>query len=256
MSQEHMSQEQQRDAAARKPDDGGDAAPAKGAPRRRRPLLKSTWVHLLIAVILVALVQGFFVKVYQVPSGSMENTLNIGDRVLVNRTAYSGSAPQRGDVVVFRKPASWGPQSQHNPLRTALGWFGDLTGIGPGNTDYLVKRVIGVPGDTVECCDAQGKVTVNGKAIDEPYIHQDLPWVAGSSSCSGTSGTPRCFRAVTLGADQYLLLGDHRSNSADSVLSCRIQGALPDCARTAGREEIIGRVDWFLYPFGKWGKDV
>lgn len=232
----------------------GDAPRAGGGRRRRRPLLKSLWFQVLAAVVLVALVQGFLVKVYQVPSGSMENTLNVGDRLLVNRVAYAGSTPQRGDVVVFRKPASWGPQSEHGALRTAVGWFGDLTGIGPGNTDYLVKRVIGVPGDTVACCDAQGKVTVNGTAIDEPYLYQDLPWVAGTSACTAAAWTARCFRPVTLGADEYLMLGDHRSNSADSVISCRSATVTPGCARTVSREEIIGRVDWFLFPFSKIGR--
>ncbi|MGO4454409.1 signal peptidase I [Arthrobacter sp. RAF14] len=238
------------------PDSGERGAPAPAAARRRRPLLKSLWFQLLIAVVVVALVQGFFVKVYQVPSGSMENTLNVGDRLLVNRVAYAGSAPQRGDVVVFRKPASWGPQSEHGAVRTAIGWFGDLTGIGPGNTDYMVKRVIGVPGDSVACCDAQGRVMVNGAAIDEPYVYQDLPWTAGTSKCTGTQWTARCFHKVTLGPDEYLLLGDHRSNSADSVISCRNAAATSGCARTASREEIIGRVDWFLFPFSKWGRHV
>lgn len=234
--------------------EGGASAPRGG--RRRRPLHKSLWFQILLAVVAVALVQGFLVKVYQVPSGSMENTLNVGDRLLVNRVAYAGSSPQRGDVVVFRKPASWGPQSEHGALRTAVGWFGDLTGIGPGNTEYLVKRVIGVPGDTVACCDTQGKVTVNGAAIDEPYIYQDLPWVDGTSTCTGAQRTARCFRSVTLGADEYLVLGDHRSNSSDSVISCRNAAATPGCARTASREEIIGRVDWFLFPFSKWGAKI
>ncbi|QTF70678.1 signal peptidase I [Arthrobacter woluwensis] len=236
------------------PDSNEGEAPRAGGGRRRRPLLKSLWFQVLAAVVLVALVQGFLVKVYQVPSGSMENTLNVGDRLLVNRVAYAGSTPQRGDVVVFRKPASWGPQSEHGALRAAVGWFGDLTGIGPGNTDYLVKRVIGVPGDTVACCDAQGKVTVNGTAIDEPYLYQDLPWVSGASACTAAAWTARCFRPVTLGADEYLMLGDHRSNSADSVISCRSAGATPGCARTVSREEIIGRVDWFLFPFSKIGR--
>ncbi|MFJ3958958.1 signal peptidase I [Arthrobacter sp. NPDC090010] len=223
-------------------------APVRGSRRRR--LLKSPWLHLVLAVVVVALVQGFLVKVYQIPSGSMEQTLNVGDRVLVNRTAYVSSTPQRGDVVVFRRTAAWGPTAEHNPLRTAVGWFGDLTGIGPGNTEYLVKRVIGVPGDTVSCCDAQGRVMVNGKAIDEPYIYQDLPFIpsAGREHCTMQSWSPRCFAAVTLGADQYLVLGDHRSNSSDSVSACRGPRADTNCGRLISKEEIIGTAWFVMWP--------
>ncbi|MFE4196481.1 signal peptidase I [Paenarthrobacter sp. NPDC056912] len=226
---------------------------AKVAGRRRR-FFRSPWIHVLLALVMVSLVQGFFVKVYSVPSGSMEQTLTVGDRVLVNRTAYLASGPKRGDVVVFRKPADWGQPSDPGVLRVAVGWFGELTGIGPGNTDYLVKRVIGLPGDTVECCDGAGQVKVNGVAVSEPYVFQDLAFTAGGVDCSTAVRSPRCFGPIHLGEDQYLFLGDHRSNSGDSVSACRSVGALATCVKTAGRAEIIGRVDGFLFPFDKWGK--
>lgn len=218
----------------------------------RRWLLKSPLTHFVLPILLLSLVQGVLVKVYQIPSESMTQTLQVGDRVLVNRLAYTTSQPRRGDVVVFRKPDSWGPAAKHDPLRTAVGWFGDLTGIGPGNTEYLVKRVIGVPGDTVDCCDSQGRVTVNGLGIDEPYIYQDLQMGHGAESCSKVPGSPRCFPRISLGADQYLVLGDHRSRSADSVIACRGPGAEAGCVRTLGREDVIGRVEWFLYPLSRW----
>lgn len=224
----------------------------KAATRRRR-LLRSPWSHAVLALIIVALVQGFFVKIYHVPSGSMDQTLNVGDRVLVNRTAYSGSAPQHGDVVVLRKPSAWGPAPERGPLRTVVGWFGELTGIGPGNTEHLVKRVIGLPGDTVECCDVTGKVKVNGAAVVEPYVFQDLVFTSGAIDCSTAARSPRCFGPILLGQDQYLFLGDHRSNSEDSVSACRSAGAPAGCVKTAGREDIVGRVDGFLFPFDKWG---
>ncbi|MEJ1112827.1 signal peptidase I [Paenarthrobacter sp. CCNWLY172] len=225
---------------------------AKAASRRRR-LLRSPWSHALLALILVALVQGFLVKIHHVPTGSMEQTLNVGDRVLLNRTAYFASVPERGDVVVFRKPPGWGPAPDRSFLRTSVGWFGELTGIGPGNTEYLVKRIIGVPGDTVECCDAAGAVKVNGVAISEPYIHQDFPLHAGSLDCSTAVESPRCFAPLILSEGQYLLLGDHRSVSEDSVSACRNPAAPPDCVRTVHRGDITGRVDWLVFPFAKWG---
>ena len=201
----------------------------------------------------VSLVQGFLVKVYSVPSGSMEQTLNVGDRVVVNRMAYMSSAPQRGDVVVFRKPAGWGPPPEQGAFRTGIGWFGELTGIGPANTEYLVKRVVGLPGDTVECCTVNGQVLVNGAAVTEPYIFQDLAYISGTIDCSTPARSPRCFGPVLLGEDQYLLLGDHRSNSQDSVIACRNMGAPANCVKTVGRGDIIGRVEGFLFPFNKWG---
>lgn len=224
------------------------------AAGRRRKLLRSPWLHALLALVLVALVQGFLVKVYRIPSGSMEQTLEVGDRVLVNRTAYLFSEPQHGDVVVFRKPDSWGPGADRSPLRSATGWFGELMGIGPGNTEYVVKRVVGAPGDTVACCDARGRITVNGEGIDEPYVYRDLPWLASPTACAGVARSPRCFAPVTVGEGQYLLLGDHRAVSEDSVSGCRAAAAPDTCARTVGKAEVIGRVDGFLLPFSKWGQ--
>ncbi|MFK0006912.1 signal peptidase I [Paenarthrobacter sp. NPDC090520] len=221
-------------------------------PARRRRLFRSPWVHAILALLLVALVQGFFVKIYQVPSGSMEQTLNIGDRVVVNRLAPE---PQRGDVVIFRQPASWGPAPERGVLRSAVGWFGELTGIGPSNTEYLVKRVIGLPGDTVECCDASGRLKVNGDAIDEPYVFQDFAFDAGTLDCSTAVASPRCFATIRLGQDQYLVLGDHRSQSADSLAACRGLAAAEECVRTVRREDITGRVEWFLFPFDKWSRN-
>lgn len=223
------------------------------AARRRRRFFSSPWAHAVLALIVVSLIQGFLLKVYQVPSGSMEQTLNVGDRVLVNRTAYAFTEPQRGDVTVFRKPATWGPGPEHGSLRTAVGWFGEVTGIGPSNTEYVVKRLIGVPGDTVECCGSGGQLTVNGEAIAEPYVFQDLPFDPGNRDCTTAVASPRCFGPIRLGQDQYLLLGDHRSDSDDSVAACRSAAAETDCVKTAGRSDLVGTVEWFLFPFEKWG---
>lgn len=217
--------------------------------------VRSPWFHAALALVLVALIQGFFVKVYQVPSGSMEQTLNVNDRVLVNRLANAVSNPGVGDVVVFRKPLSWGPQVSRAPLRTAVGWFGELTGIGPGNTEYLVKRVVGVPGTRVSCCDAAGSVLVDGSPLDEPYVFQNFLYEPGSIDCSATVHSPRCFPEIRLGEKEYLVLGDHRSDSSDSAAACRSQGATEDCFRLVDRSDLIGSVDWFIFPFNKWGDE-
>ena len=110
---------------------------------------------------MVALVQMFLVKVYSVPSGSMEATLNVGDRILVNRLAYGGGAPSSGEIVVFGADEAWQQEflpNEQDAAERMLRGFGDLTGIGPSNEKFLVKRVIGAPGDTVECCSRTGRL--------------------------------------------------------------------------------------------------
>lgn len=229
------------------------AAPDR--PRWRR-VLSSPWAHLVAAILIVALAQALFVKVYQVPTESMQQTLDPGDRVLVNRLAYVGGEPQRGDVVVFDRPESWGPRADRPWWRTMIGWFGDVVGFGPSNQDALTKRIIGTPGDTVACCDAAGQVTVNGEPIDEPYLFQDLPFEAGELDCSTSPVSRRCFRGTTVGDDQYLVMGDHRSNSTDSVVGCRRANASAGCARLVATDEIVGEAFAVIWPIGALGRPL
>ena len=207
-------------------------------------------------LVVLALVQSFLVKVYQVPSGSMEQTLQVGDRILVNRLAYLGSGPARGDVVVFVGDTAWGAGAHSQPFSvvTAVKWVGGLFGIGPG-TDYtLVKRVIGKPGDTVSCCDAQGRVLVNGKPLTEPYVYQNFAFQAGTLDCSTKPVSTRCFGTIIVPRDNYLVLGDHRSDSDDSVAACRgSTDAAPSCARFVPRQQLVGRAFFVALPFGRFG---
>lgn len=229
------------------------ATPAR--PRWRRALT-SPWAHVFAAILIVALVQALFVKVYQVPTGSMQQTLEPGDRVLVNRLAYLGGEPQRGDVVVFDRPESWGSRTERPWWRTMIGWFGDTFGFGPSNQDALTKRVIGTPGDTVACCDAEGRLTVNGEAIDEPYLFDDLPFETGELDCSTSPASRRCFREIALGDDEYLVMGDHRSSSADSVIGCRRAAAPDGCARLVSADDIVGEVFAVIWPINAWGRSL
>jgi signal peptidase I len=226
------------------------------AARRRRTL--SPWWHLLIALVVLALVQSFLVKVYQVPSGSMEQTLQVGDRGLVNRLAYLGGGPARGDVVAFVADEAWKGSGADDPLTviTAIKWVGGLFGLGPGTDHTLVKRVIGVPGDVVSCCDADGRVLVNGEPLDEPYVYGNQLFEPGALDCATTPASGRCFGEVVVPEDAYLVMGDHRGSSADSVVACRgstaaLAGA--DCARFVPRGQLVGRAFFVVLPPGRFG---
>ncbi len=211
------------------------------------------FAEVLLALVAVALVQAFLIKPFGVPSQSMEQTLHIGDRILVNRLEKDLA---RGDVVVFGHGDTW-QDKQLPPADTvvprALRAFGDLTGIGPSSTAYTVKRVIGLPGHTVACCSTDGRVTVDGEPIDEPYIYEDLPFTAGSLDCTSSPRSTRCFPEIPVPKENMLVLGDHRSQSADSVIGCRGATEGPECARIVPVERVVGPVVLRFWPPGDIG---
>lgn len=186
----------------------------------------------------------------------MEPTLGVNDRVLVNRLAYGSDGPERGDIVAFERPESWGEgRPDRGALRTAVGWFGDIFGFGPSNADPVVKRVIAVGGDEVECCGDGGLVLVNGEPLDEPYLGSDLPFDGGVLDCASAPRSERRFPPLTVPAGHYLMLGDNRANSSDGISRCRGSEAASsdECVRLVSDADIVGRVFWVLWPFGNWG---
>ncbi|MGP4031798.1 signal peptidase I [Pseudarthrobacter sp. 1C304] len=228
---------------------------------KKLPLWASVALNMTIALVAVALVQGFLVKSYRVPSGSMEPTLQGstggGDRILVNRLAYTGSTPGAGDIVVFTRPDSWQSETAAPRSGGAAGLirsFGDVTGIGPSNEQFLVKRVVAAGGQTISCCGDDGKLRIDGQPVEEPYIFEDFPFEAGTLDCQSSPRSLRCIPPFTVPDGQLVVLGDHRASSVDSAIACRTPSPDPvDCVRTVPASAVVGQVAGRFWPLDRIG---
>jgi signal peptidase I len=190
---------------------------AHAAWRTGLTMLSDAGSLVILTLILLLLVKTFVVQFYIVPSGSMENTLKIGDTLVVSRLSTEFSSPHRGEIIVFRDPGGWiAPQEQHESgMRKAMTSALTFLGLLPDQASSdLVKRVIGLPGDVVEC-DARGRFTVNGKTVQEPYLYP------GNQSCYFPF-------VVKVPPGSLWVEGDHRAISADSRYHRNVNdGAVP-----------------------------
>lgn len=235
-----------RPATLRGPGEGrADRRRAARRIKRRRRLSVTKEIPILIGIALViALVlKTFLVQAFVIPSGSMEQTIRIGDRVVVDKlTPWFGGRPERGDVVVFQDPGGWldgePQQQQQGTDPVGIKQVKDLltfVGLLPSDDEQdLIKRVVAVGGDRVRCCGSDGRITVNGHPVDEPYLYP------------GNAPSKIEFD-VTVPEGRYFVMGDHRGNSADSRyhLDSPGRGTVPE-------ELIVGRAMVVAWPVDHW----
>ncbi len=206
------------------------------------PLWQELPLLMIVAFGLAFLIRAFLLQAFFIPSGSMENTLAIGDRVLVNKVVYDVRGPQRGEVIVFRGTDNWAPETANQPTASAgsqlVSQLGSLIGVAQPSEKDFIKRIIGLPGDVVQCCDAQGRMMVNGVPLDEPYIYDNSPLDLDPSP--GRCG-PRKFGPITVEPGKMWVMGDHRGVSQDS----RCSGQVP-------MKNIIGKAFVVVWPKASW----
>ncbi len=222
-------------------------APEVTRPRRRRGVatfLRDVLVIVLIALAVSFLVKTFLVRSFYIPSASMEHTLIEQDRILVDELTPRFGGYSRGDVVVFRDPGGWlGPEAavpSRGPVVDAIEWVLSLVGLAaPDSDDHLIKRIVGLPGDHVVCCNALGQITINGAPIDETSYLQ-LP----------ESGAPASAVEfdVTVPDDALWVMGDNRYRSKDSRYNQDQpgKGFVP-------LDNLVGRAFLITWPFDRFG---
>jgi signal peptidase I len=232
-------------------DDTTSAASGESAGRKHRPLWQETLLLLVIAVALSLLIKTFFVQAFYIPSPSMVPGLVKNDRILVEKPSYWFGNPQRGDIVVFEDPGDWlGPEEQAGPTGVVAKTLSRI-GLYPTG-GHLVKRVIGVPGDVIVCCDSQGRISVNGQALDEDDYVKD----GDRHDCrgpKGPGGPDKCdWTAGPVPDGRLFVMGDNRYNSADSSYHlCRPGGNTvcdPDDAYV-DEDLVVGRVFAVVWPW-------
>ncbi len=235
---------------------------------------KGRWWELpllaIVAVAVAVVVKTFIVQPFYIPSGSMEHTLNgctgcSGDKILVNKPIFDFRSPHPGDIIVFSRPDAWPPDGETpvppktNVITGPIRWLGQLVGVIPPDREDLVKRVIAVGGQTIECCDAHGRVQVSNNGPGGPFRALDEPYVDFTND-DGTTGTEITFAPVTVPHGRLWVMGDHRVNSADSRFHCVAGLSNPPStgqvcdpvASTVPISHVIGKAFVIAWPPSRW----
>ena len=191
-------------------------------------VVRETVVLVALAVLLAVVFKTFLVAAFYIPSGSMESTLNVSDRVLVEKVSYRFGDVQHGDVVVFvREEAGVEATGPSNPIAGFFSSLGQAVGVVPPSDRDFIKRVVGLPGDTISC--RSGQLVRNDQPVTEPYLDQ------------GTQ-TDNCDKEITVGPGQLFVMGDNRGNSQDSRLFGPIE-----------RDAVVGRAFVRIWPLNHIG---
>lgn len=225
----------------RETDRKGNKRPPRTPMQSFLLFVRDVVVILAIAIAISFVVKTFLIRSFFIPSASMEQTLMIDDRVVVNELVPDVVPVQHGDIIVFKDPGGWLPgatPASKGPIGDSVDWLLSLVGLAsPDNNEHLIKRVIGLPGDTVACCNAQGMLSINGVAVKEPYI--TLP--EGQTRASAVD-----FK-VTVPANSLWVMGDNRYNSADSRFNVDKPGH-----GFVTMNDVVGRAFVITWPVARW----
>nr|WP_246336531.1 signal peptidase I [Flexivirga oryzae] len=225
----------------------GERTAARVAQRERRAstpgrragrMLRETAIVVVVALVLSLLIKTFVAQSFWIPSESMENTLVPGDRVVVSKFTPGPFALKRGDIIVFHDPDHWlqEPNAKRTGVSGAVTSVLQWIGLYPSGDNDLIKRVIGLPGDHVKCCNTRGQITVNGVGLSEPYIYPG-------------GGTDQKTFSVTVPSGRVWVMGDNRGDSSDSRFhddGTGRTGSVPE-------SDIIGRTDMIVWPVNRMG---
>ena len=233
---------------AESPDGSGrtdaDETSRRKKPKKHLPVWQETILLLGIALVLAIVIKALFVQAFYIPSESMEPGLVKNDRILVEKPSYWFGGPERGDVVVFKDPGGWlngeeaaGPTGGVAKALSKVGLY--PTG------GHLVKRVIGVEGDVIKCCDDEGRISVNGEPLNEKSYARPRE----DDGCYGPMLGDCHWQAGPVPAGHIFVMGDNRDNSADSSFHmCR--KAETDCTKNpyVDADDVVGKVFVLLWP--------
>jgi signal peptidase I len=221
--------------------------------RKHLPVWQESVLLLVIALGLAVVIKSFFVQAFYIPSESMEPGLIENDRILVQKVSYwFGRDPQRGDVVVFEDPGDW-LDAADDKTPTGLAHLLSRVGLYPTG-GHLVKRVIGVEGDVIECCDDQGRILVNGEPVDESEYLADRPGKCNAAFVRARARSDTCDWSIGPIPDGKLfVMGDNRNHSADSRYHMCFPGEDP-CTESpwVDTEMVVGKVFTLVWPRSRW----
>lgn len=222
-------------------------------PRRHLSIWQETGILVVLALVLALLLKQFLVQAFYIPSESMEPGLVKNDRIMVEKPSYwGGGQPRRGDVIVFSDPGGWlDAEDAEVPSNPVTKLFAKV-GLYPAG-GHLVKRVIGVPGDTITCCTAQGRLEVNGHRLDESSYAR--PGKIDGKTCFGPMPGVCHWKVGPVPAGYLFVMGDNRAHSADSSYHlCEIGGVREtDCTNSpwVPEHDVVGKVAALIWPPGR-----